>query len=228
MELLAVDAEDAETGAHLRRVAAYALLLAEALALPVTVCEEIKRVALFHDIGKMHGVLFDIVRSPRRLTAADRKAIATHPDRGAQVLAPLTPFYPELPEGVRAHHERWDGTGYPRGLRGTDIPLASRVVAVVDTFDAITHSRRYHAGQPVIEGARALEEGRGTQFDATLVDAFLRPAVFERATSMFRGDPASERPGTAAVSARADERRTEPGHARVSLADVHTGFRWRP
>src|SRR3954469_22464244 len=112
--LNAIDANDANTGAHVRRVAAYALILADAADLSAHECKSIERVALFHDIGKIHEALFDIVRENDSLSPAERRRIATHPAVGASVLEPLRVFYPDLPDGVLAHHERWDGTGYPR------------------------------------------------------------------------------------------------------------------
>src|SRR5690242_3215988 len=145
--LNAIDANDAETGAHVRRVAAYALVLADALHLDEHAQRNVERVALFHDIGKIHEALFDIIHENSNLTAAERRAIATHPRRGAEVLAPLTPFYPELAKGVLSHHERWDGRGYPSGLRGRQIPIAARIVTLADTFDAVSHRRRYRAGR---------------------------------------------------------------------------------
>ena len=178
--LNAIDANDEVTGAHVRRVAAYALCIAGALELDPAERRSVERVALFHDIGKIHEALFDIVHDDERLSDEERQAIATHPARGAEVLAPLAAFYPELQEGVLAHHERWDGKGYPRGLQGAGIPRAARIVAVADSFDAITHSRRYHRGSSAERGAQLIREGRGTQFDPQVVDAFLSPAVFGR------------------------------------------------
>ena len=175
--LNAIDANDADTGRHVRRVAASAIALADAAGLDDTTQREVEHVALFHDIGKIHSALFDIVHDAHELTPADRRAIATHPQRGADVLAPLVPFYPYLADGVLSHHERWDGSGYPRGLRGEAIPLTARVVAICDSFDAIVHARRYSAGQSVATGLDAIRRGRGTQFDPTLVDLFLSPAV---------------------------------------------------
>src|SRR3954464_5834900 len=98
--LNAIDANDKDTGAHVRRVAAYALVLADAAQLDEHERKSVERVALFHDIGKIHEALFDIIHDARALTPAERKAIATHPQRGADVLAPLTGFYPDLPDGV--------------------------------------------------------------------------------------------------------------------------------
>ena len=112
--------------------------------------------ALFHDVGKVHEALFDITHDDHILSAAERQEIATHPQRGANVVAPLSLFYPDLGDGVLAHHERWDGTGYPRGLRGTEIPLAARIVAVADTFDAITHHRHYDMARSTPMPSRSL------------------------------------------------------------------------
>src|SRR5262249_44167094 len=126
--LNAIEANDAQTGMHVRRVAAYALVLADALGADEKLRRSIERVALFHDIGKIHEALFDIIHDDKKLSAADRRAVATHPRRGADVLKPLASFYPELPIGVMSHHERWDGSGYPRGLHGRRIPLTARVV----------------------------------------------------------------------------------------------------
>jgi HD-GYP domain-containing protein (c-di-GMP phosphodiesterase class II) len=176
--LNAIEANDHVTGAHVRRVACYSLTLAEAAELDEPTRLTIERVALFHDIGKIHEALFDIIHDPSTLTAAEWSAISTHPRRGAEVLAPLASFYPDLAEGVLCHHERWDGTGYPRGLRGRRIPIAARIVAIADSFDAMTHRRRYHSGRSEAEAAEMIAAGRGTQFDPELADLFLFPPVF--------------------------------------------------
>jgi len=177
--LNAIEANDEETGMHVRRVAACALILADAAGLDDRAKRAVERVGLFHDIGKIHEALFDIVHEPKRLSASERRAVATHPARGAEVLAPLASFYPELPSGVLSHHERWDGSGYPRGLRGRRIPLAARIVTIADTFDAITHSRRYRGAADVSRAIEVLGAGRGTQFDPELVDLALLPPVIE-------------------------------------------------
>jgi HD-GYP domain-containing protein (c-di-GMP phosphodiesterase class II) len=139
----------------------------------------VERVALFHDIGKINGALFDVMRGTVGLTAAERRLIATHTDRGAEVVAPLASFYPELPAAVRSHHEWWNGAGYPRGLRGTAIPFEARIVAIADVFDALTHRRRYKAAMPVGGADELIASGRGTQFDPDLTDLFLSPPVQE-------------------------------------------------
>jgi HD-GYP domain-containing protein (c-di-GMP phosphodiesterase class II) len=213
--LNAIDANDAQTGAHVRRVAAYALILGEAAGLDEHTLHSVERVALFHDIGKLHGALTDIFHDPRKLTPEERRAVMTHPQRGADVLAPLSSFYPDLGKGVLAHHERWNGTGYPRGLKGKRIPLAARVVSIADSFDAITHRRRYSHARSFKAATGAIAAGKGTQFDPELVDLFLSPPVEKkiekamRRANMLRKKHANRRHGE-----------TQPA------PDIT--FRWRP
>jgi putative two-component system response regulator len=185
--LNAIDANDAVTGAHVRRVAAYSMTLARAAHFDRSTIRSVERVALFHDIGKIHEALFDIVHDQdEEMTPEERRLIATHPQRGAEVLRPLSFFYPDLPEGVFAHHERWDGSGYPRGLTGEAIPVQARIVMIADAFDAITHRRRYRRAQRIDDGVRAIEEGSGTRFDPMLVAVFLAPDVLERVRRITR------------------------------------------
>jgi HD-GYP domain-containing protein (c-di-GMP phosphodiesterase class II) len=212
--LNAIEANDPDTGMHVRRVASFALIIADAAGLDEHEHHAIERVALFHDIGKIHEALFDIVHELRKLTPGERRAIATHPARGAQVLGPFKAFYPELPAGVLAHHERWDGTGYPRGLRGRRIPLESRIVAIADTFDAVSHTRRYRHGMGAADAMDVIADGRGTQFDPDLVDLVLFPPV--------RAEIEKQR----VLQARRHERHAgRRNHEHESIPDV--SFRWR-
>ena len=115
------------------------------------------------------------------------------------MLEPLRVFYPDLPDGVLAHHERWDGKGYPRGLKGRRIPLSARVVAIADTFDAITHGRPYRTGQPAAVARKVLIDGRGAQFDPDLVDLFLFPPVYARVANAVQALEDWEAPGAEAT-----------------------------
>lgn len=215
--LNAIDANDPVTGAHVRRVARYSLVVADAMGADDHMSRLVERVALFHDIGKIHEALFDVIHDHRKLDRRERREVRTHPERGAKVLEPLAAFYPDLPRGVIAHHERWDGSGYPRGLTRTAIPLSARLVAIADTFDAITHSRRYHAGRSVTVALAAIRDGRGTQFDPDLVDLFLIPPVIASVRAEMRAASAVE---------RAPQRRHRTQHGeRVDAPDV--SFRWR-
>lgn len=214
--LNAIDANDGVTGAHVRRVAAYGMTLARAARLDESTIRSVERVGLFHDIGKIHEALFDIVHDDDGdVTPEERRLIATHPNRGAEVLHPLSFFYPDLADGVLAHHERWDGSGYPHGLVGEEIPIQARVVAIADTFDAITHRRRYRPAQSLDEGVRALAGGSGTQFDPHLIEIFLSPRVQARVHRIARKH-------WHAHTMRDDDRRHREG---AKVPDVK--FRWR-
>ena len=213
--LRAIDANDGETGAHVRRVARYALILADAADLDEHAIRNVERIALFHDVGKIDEALFDIIHDDSKLTPAEREAVRTHPDRGANVLAPLAAFYPDLSSGILAHHERWDGTGYPRGLCGRAIPFSARIVAIADAFDAITYGRRYHSAQGADDAADKLMQGRGTQFDPDLIDLFLSPPVFGQVMAVRREDH-GPRPR------RAPRAATQPERSVPKLK-----FRWR-
>lgn len=210
----AIEANDAETGAHVRRVALYSQILAEAADLDEHTRRSIERVALFHDIGKLHEALFDIFHDPSKLTPEERRAVHTHPQRGAEVLAPLVAFYPDLGKGVASHHERWDGTGYPRRLKGKRIPLAARVVSIADSFDAMTHRRRYRAAQSLKEATRLIAAGRGTQFDPELVDLFLAPPVLADVDAAMREAHSPKK-----------KRGNRRGGAHQTAPDIT--FRWR-
>ncbi|HET9425096.1 MAG TPA: HD domain-containing phosphohydrolase [Gemmatimonadaceae bacterium] len=177
--LNAIEATDHETGQHLRRVARYALILGDAAGLDNPGMRALERIALFHDIGKIHEALSDVMDETAKLTPEERRAVLTHPKRGAEVLAPLMPFYPELPVGVMAHHERWDGTGYPRKLAGEEIPLNARITAVADTFDVIANGRHYRRAGGAEAAAMEIARERATQFDPDIVDLLLLPPVLE-------------------------------------------------
>ena len=214
--LNAIDATDSQTGAHVRRVASYALIVADAAGLDERNKRIVERVALFHDVGKIHEALFDIIHDGRVLTPSEREAILTHPQRGADVLAPLNGFYPELPKGVLAHHERWNGTGYPRQLKGRRIPLSARIVAIADTFDAITFHRRYSTGRSATIARDIILSGRATLFDPELVDLFMQPPVFARFLETTRE--------VARWAVPVRQRRT--GEDETNVPDI--SFRWRP
>jgi HD-GYP domain-containing protein (c-di-GMP phosphodiesterase class II) len=210
--LRAIDANDGDTGHHVRRVARYALTLSDAAGLDHAAQSSVERVALFHDIGKIHEALFDLIHDKSTLSPEDRRAVATHPRRGSEVLAPLSAFYPTLADSVHSHHEWWDGTGYPRGLAGDAIPLESRIVAIADAFDAITYRRRYSNARDAEEAAESIAEGRGTQFDPDLTDLFLSPPVFGEMIKLLRA-PKAPKP------------RRRPSGKTMGAPDV--SFRWR-
>jgi HD-GYP domain-containing protein (c-di-GMP phosphodiesterase class II) len=166
----AIEARDAYTSGHSDRVAMMGRRLALQLGLGEEQCQDIFLAGLLHDIGKI-GISDHILQKPGRLTEEEFAAIKTHPEIGARLLRGLRPLEKLLP-GVLHHHESVDGTGYPHGLQGDEIPLMARILAVADAFDAMTSDRPYREGMPMGKAQAILRSGRGTQWDATVVDAF--------------------------------------------------------
>jgi response regulator RpfG family c-di-GMP phosphodiesterase len=175
LQRLAVVAEkrDSETGQHLVRMARYSKLLAREVGFSESEVHVIGMAAPLHDIGKI-GIPDGILLAPRRLTESELVVMRTHPDIGYEMLHGSTSESMKMSADIaRYHHERFDGSGYPLGLRGEDIPLSARIVAVADVWDALLATRPYK--RPWTEDAAIdlLRSGAGAQFDPALVDAFL-------------------------------------------------------
>ncbi len=169
----AVEARDHETSEHIGRVGAYSALVALRLGLDDQRCDLIRRASSLHDIGKI-GVADGILLKPGPLTTHERIAMQRHAEIGHDVLAGSGHELLELAATIAwTHHERVDGTGYPRGLVGDEIPLEGRIVAVVDVYDALTTDRPYRSALTVEEALDLLRHGRGTQFDPDVLGAFL-------------------------------------------------------
>jgi len=161
------------TGGHSQRVRDYALLLAAELGLrDPAFLTSLAQGALLHDVGKI-GIPDGILLKEGPLAEAEQAVMRRHPDLGASLVGEIASLR-ETRELIRAHHERYDGTGYPRGLSGAVIPLPARIFAVGDAFDALTTDRPYHDAVSWEEAARVIADGRGSQFDPEVVDAFLR------------------------------------------------------
>jgi hypothetical protein len=172
-----VDLRDSYTGGHSRRVADLCRGILAELALGGPEVELIITAARVHDIGKI-ALPDHILNKAGKLSPEEWAIMASHPMRGAEFLA----RYPDFRRGVeivRHHHERWDGKGYPDGLCGTAIPIGARVIAVADSFDAMTSDRPYRNGMQLRKAAQILRDERGIQWDAAIVDAFLR-SIAER------------------------------------------------
>jgi putative two-component system response regulator len=183
LSVLAAAAEyrDDETGEHTRRVGATAARLADRLGLPDEVVHLIRLAAPLHDIGKI-GIPDAILLKPGRLTPDEFDDMKRHTTIGAQMLAGGASEQLAMAEQIAAsHHERWDGTGYPCGIAGDAIPIAGRIVAVADVFDALTHARPYKDAWPLEQALEELTRQRGRQFDPDIIDAFFElldtPAV---------------------------------------------------
>jgi hypothetical protein len=168
----AVDLRDPYTGGHSRRVTEFTQATLRELGKYGAEVRLIVSAARVHDIGKI-AIPDDVLKKESRLTEAEWAIMKTHPERGAELLAK----YPDFLQGVsiiRHHHERWDGDGYPHRLAASDIPFGARVIAVCDSYDAMTSDRPYRRGMSPDQAAEILREGRGQQWDPQVVDAFLR------------------------------------------------------
>ncbi len=169
----AADSRDPETGAHIVRMANYSLLIARQLGLPESVQQMILEAAPMHDIGKV-GIPDHILLKPGKLSIEEFSIMKSHATLGHQILAGSASETLQMgAEIALAHHEKFDGSGYPQGLVGTAIPLAARIVAVADVFDALTSERPYKQAWDIDRAVNFLREGSGQHFDPACVDAFL-------------------------------------------------------
>jgi ribonuclease P protein subunit RPR2 len=166
----AVDARDPYTGKHAERVAAYGLVIARALGVSLVDTPEFEFGFLLHDIGKV-AIPDSILNKPGKLTASERALMAQHPVIGAEILGEID-FLAQAAAVVRSHHERWDGSGYPDGLAGENIPIAARVFAVADVLDALTSNRPYRPASPLHVAREMINAESGSHFDPQVVEAF--------------------------------------------------------
>ena len=169
----AIEAKDGVTSSHIHRVQHYAMGLAHALGIEdANTLKAIQAAALLHDTGKL-AVPERILNKPGKLTAAEFETMKLHVDVGADILSSIDFPYPVVPI-VRAHHESWDGSGYPRGLRGDEIPIGARILSVVDCYDALTSDRPYRPAMTDQEALVIIRSRRGTMYDPAVVDVFER------------------------------------------------------
>ena len=167
-----MDAKDKYTHGHSSRVAAYAREIAKRAGYSQTEQDLIYMMGLLHDVGKI-GIQDSIINKTGRLSEDEFASIKTHPAVGAEILKKITDF-PELMTGARWHHERFDGRGYPDGLSGEDIPETARIIAVADTYDAMTSNRSYRCVMPQDAVRAEIERCKGSQFDPRFADIMLR------------------------------------------------------
>jgi HD-GYP domain-containing protein (c-di-GMP phosphodiesterase class II) len=168
-----IDAKDGYTHRHSERVAGFAVRIARQLGLPADIGATIQLAALLHDVGKI-GVPDAILNKAGTLTDPEYAAMRRHPVHGAAILSHIeSPRVLDLLPGVKYHHERWDGSGYPEGLRGERIPLLGRILAVADFLDALSSDRTYRQAMPLEEVLRLLREQSGAAFDPVVVEATL-------------------------------------------------------
>ncbi len=168
----AAEYRDNETGMHVIRMSRLSQKLAEEIGLPEPECQLILQASPMHDVGKI-GVPDEILLKPGKLDEKEWKIMKKHPEIGAEILSGSHSTVMQMAETIAlTHQERWDGSGYPRGLKGEEIPLAGRIVAICDVFDALTSKRYYKEAFSVEKSMQIIEEGKGKDFEPRLVDAF--------------------------------------------------------
>ncbi|MFL6334167.1 MAG: HD-GYP domain-containing protein, partial [Pyrinomonadaceae bacterium] len=191
----ALETRDSETHGHSERVVNFSLRLGQELGLDAEQLRSLEFGSLLHDIGKI-GVPDAILRKPAKLTEEEWVRMREHPLHGQKILCGIE-FLEGAARVVAQHHEKWDGTGYPLGLRSTQIDLNARIFAVADAFDAITSDRVYRAGRSYAEALAELDAYAGRQFDPHVVEAFRRVPVEEWDAIRRRSLAARERLATA-------------------------------
>jgi len=177
--VLALDSRDPYTAGHSSRVAIYSLWTARKLGMPEQECRTFHQIALMHDIGKI-GVPDHVLLKDGALDEEEFRIMSSHTTIGARILSKMEPKERrvEATAVAKYHHEKMDGTGYPEGLKGEQIPYLARIVAVADAFDAMTTDRPYSKGRSYFDGVQELIRCKGTHFDPAIVDAFA--AVMEQ------------------------------------------------
>jgi HD-GYP domain-containing protein (c-di-GMP phosphodiesterase class II) len=172
-----LDLRDLNTGVHSTRLAEWGLRVARDLGVPESCMSDLEMGALLHDIGKI-GVPDGILNKPGKLTQEEYELVKRHPEFGWTVIRNL-PGLEQTSLYVLHHHENFDGTGYPAKLKNSEIPIGSRIVSVIDAFDAMVSSRPYRKGLPLEEAFRRLNEASGTQFDPAVIKSFIPIAESE-------------------------------------------------
>jgi len=170
--LKALDAKDSYTFGHSMRVAYFSLVTGTELGLTPEEMYELELSAIFHDIGKI-GTPDAVLNKPSRLSEEEFQVMKKHPENSWEILKDY-PGFEKIADNARFHHERYDGKGYPLGLKGDEIPMAARIILIADTFDAMTSTRSYRKGLPYDVAFSELIEFSGTQFDPQLVQLFIQ------------------------------------------------------
>lgn len=176
----ALSAGDPVTERHSRRVAALTDALAERYGIQNEAHSTLRLAALLHDMGKIDDRFFHILHSCEPLSKEDRERIEEHPHQSAVILDPLEEIHPGISSIVEAHHECWDGGGYPLALKGEEIPLEARLISAADVFDALTQPRAYSAALSPEEALAEIRKGAGSRFDPDVVETLHEPGILSR------------------------------------------------
>ncbi len=205
---MAVEFRDEDTGAHIERIGRFSVLLAEHIGMDAQFCERLRHAAPLHDVGKV-AIPDAILLKPGPLTPEERAIVETHAEEGHRLVRGSSSTILDMAATIAlSHQEKWDGSGYPRGLTGEAIPIEGRIVAVADVFDALTSDRVYRKAFSVEDAVQMMREQRGRHFDPVLLDAFME--VLGRtgpdARQQLRSDPAALVEGTLETFVTALER----------------------
>ena len=191
---MAVEFRDEDTGAHIERIGRFSTLLAEHIGMDPEFCERLRHAAPLHDVGKV-AIPDAILLKPGPLTPEERAIVETHAEEGHRLVRGSSSSILDMAATIAlSHQEKWDGSGYPRGLKGEAIPIEGRIVAVADVFDALTSDRVYRKAFSVEDAVQMMREQRGRHFDPVLLDAFME--VLGR-SGPGRARTAARRPGGA-------------------------------
>ena len=175
-----IEAQDPYTSGHSIRVSETAREIGRLMGVRRKEMRHIETAALLHDIGKIDVAYAEILSQKGGLTPEQRELIRDHPERGVDIVKSIRSIPPAVLENIRHHHERWDGDGYPAGLKGNQIPIGARIIMVCDTIDAMTTARPYRGALPVSVVKEELAKHRGTQFDAKIIDRVLETGLLDR------------------------------------------------
>lgn len=192
----AIETRDPYTSGHSLRVASLALRIADAMGLSPKKLNDIETAAMLHDIGKIEAVYTEILGKPDHLTREERLIIESHVTKGVELLEQLSSFPKDVVDGVRGHHERVDGKGYPEGLKNEEIPLAAKIIQVCDAIDAMLSDRPYRRALDLAAVKEQLTLYSGTQFDSEVVQAVLNGSILEKHSAelaFMRGEAEKDR-----------------------------------
>jgi HD-GYP domain-containing protein (c-di-GMP phosphodiesterase class II) len=188
-----IEARDPYTSGHSQRVSMYARVIARAAGISGRQLERVETAALLHDVGKIHEEFAAILRKPGALSSEEFETMKLHPAKSAELVAKVSHFA-DLVDPVRAHHEAWDGSGYPSQLRAAAIPLGARIIALADTVDAMTTSRPYRRGLSMDQVRDEIRRESGRQFDPAVCEKLLAPAAWAQLQAEFERAQAEHPP----------------------------------
>jgi HD-GYP domain-containing protein (c-di-GMP phosphodiesterase class II) len=218
---MAVEFRDEDTGAHIERIGRFSTLLAEQIGMEPELCERMSHAAPLHDVGKV-AIPDAILLKPGKLTVEERAIVETHAEEGHRLLKGSSSAILDMAATIAlSHHEKWDGSGYPRGVKGEAIPLEGRIVAIADVFDALTSDRVYRKAFAVEEAVAMMGDERGKHFDPVLLDAFMEVlgSSGPDAREQVRADPMAVAETALATFAAALERgEAEPAEGAIAQA----------